>query len=453
MRIAAKRLRYILEVGAEPCFGPYATTAIKRTKELQDLLGELHDCDVQLPRVRALQDELRAADALEARAPRRRRARPRPDAGLGHAARARPGAAWRRCASTSRRAAGCCSSASWSCGASSSARASARACEYAISERPEPPTPLSPSDNGDHAVGRRSLADAAAMAEQQTIRDVPPPEPEPEPEPDASDLDDPRLYNNRELSWIEFNARVLELAEQDDMPLHGAPEVPGHLHLQPRRVLHHPRRRACTTRSTPACTTPGPTAARRRRSSTSCASASSSSTSARRAARRTRCARRWPSTASASSAMDEVGRRGARARSTSASGARSSRSSRRWRSGSGARSPTSPTSRCRSPSSCATRRRRSTTFARVKVPKEMLPRFVPAGDGAPTLRRARGAHRGQPRRALPRAWRSSTTASSASRATPTSTSPTRPTTCCAPSRPSCAAGASARSCASRSTAR
>ena len=68
MRIAAKRLRYILEVGAEPCFGPYAATAIKRTKDLQDLLGELHDCDVQLPRVRALQDELRAADALEARA-------------------------------------------------------------------------------------------------------------------------------------------------------------------------------------------------------------------------------------------------------------------------------------------------------------------------------------------------------------------------------------------------
>src|SRR3954447_17489752 len=59
------------------------------------------------------------------------------------------------------------------------------------------------------------------MAEQHTIRDVPPPDPELEPEiePDASDLHDPRLYNNRELSWIEFNARVLELAEQDDMPL------------------------------------------------------------------------------------------------------------------------------------------------------------------------------------------------------------------------------------------
>jgi polyphosphate kinase len=55
------------------------------------------------------------------------------------------------------------------------------------------------------------------MAEQQTIHAVPTPEPEPEAPP--SDLDDPRLYNNRELSWIEFNARVLELAEQDDMPL------------------------------------------------------------------------------------------------------------------------------------------------------------------------------------------------------------------------------------------
>ena len=57
------------------------------------------------------------------------------------------------------------------------------------------------------------------MAEQQTIRDVPPPEPEREVEPDASDLDDSRLYNNRELSWLEFNTRVLELAEQADIQL------------------------------------------------------------------------------------------------------------------------------------------------------------------------------------------------------------------------------------------
>lgn len=68
MRIAAKRLRYILEVGAEACFGPYAESAIKRARWLQDLLGEIHDCDVQLPRVLAFQDELRTLDAAEARA-------------------------------------------------------------------------------------------------------------------------------------------------------------------------------------------------------------------------------------------------------------------------------------------------------------------------------------------------------------------------------------------------
>jgi CHAD domain len=65
MRIAAKRLRYVLEI-ASFCFGPYASTATKRAKELQDLLGEIHDCDELLPRVRAVQRELRdgAVDGL-----------------------------------------------------------------------------------------------------------------------------------------------------------------------------------------------------------------------------------------------------------------------------------------------------------------------------------------------------------------------------------------------------
>ena len=36
---------------------------------------------------------------------------------------------------------------------------------------------------------------------------------------EALDLADPRLYFNRELSWLEFNARVLELAEDASVPL------------------------------------------------------------------------------------------------------------------------------------------------------------------------------------------------------------------------------------------
>jgi len=61
MRIAAKRLRYALEL-TSCCFGPYAATAVKRLKALQEVLGEIHDCDVQLPEAAALLDELTAAD-------------------------------------------------------------------------------------------------------------------------------------------------------------------------------------------------------------------------------------------------------------------------------------------------------------------------------------------------------------------------------------------------------
>jgi CHAD domain-containing protein len=48
-RIAAKRLRYVLEI-VEPCFGEEARAARRAAKELQGVLGELHDCDVMLPR-------------------------------------------------------------------------------------------------------------------------------------------------------------------------------------------------------------------------------------------------------------------------------------------------------------------------------------------------------------------------------------------------------------------
>jgi CHAD domain-containing protein len=66
MRIAAKRLRYLLELTAF-CFGAYAATGAKRAKQLQDLIGEIHDCDVMLPLVRDQLTALRAADAEEVR--------------------------------------------------------------------------------------------------------------------------------------------------------------------------------------------------------------------------------------------------------------------------------------------------------------------------------------------------------------------------------------------------
>jgi CHAD domain-containing protein len=50
LRIAAKRLRYLLEIFA-PCLGGEADAARRTAKELQSVLGDLHDCDLMLPRV------------------------------------------------------------------------------------------------------------------------------------------------------------------------------------------------------------------------------------------------------------------------------------------------------------------------------------------------------------------------------------------------------------------
>ena len=61
MRIAAKRLRYVLEVTG-PCFGEVARMAAKQAKDLQSLLGDIHDCDEMLPRVERHVEDLREAD-------------------------------------------------------------------------------------------------------------------------------------------------------------------------------------------------------------------------------------------------------------------------------------------------------------------------------------------------------------------------------------------------------
>jgi CHAD domain len=64
MRIAAKRLRYVLEVTGF-CFDPEGKAARKAARGLQEVLGEMHDCDVMLPRVRSQIELLHSADARE----------------------------------------------------------------------------------------------------------------------------------------------------------------------------------------------------------------------------------------------------------------------------------------------------------------------------------------------------------------------------------------------------
>jgi CHAD domain-containing protein len=50
LRIAAKRLRYVLEIFS-PCLGEEARAARDAAKRLQSVLGDLHDCDLMLAKV------------------------------------------------------------------------------------------------------------------------------------------------------------------------------------------------------------------------------------------------------------------------------------------------------------------------------------------------------------------------------------------------------------------
>lgn len=63
MRIAAKRLRYVLEITGH-CFGTVGDEAESVARALQESLGEIHDCDVLIPRVERELATLRASDAL-----------------------------------------------------------------------------------------------------------------------------------------------------------------------------------------------------------------------------------------------------------------------------------------------------------------------------------------------------------------------------------------------------
>jgi hypothetical protein len=65
-RIAAKRLRYVLEATGF-CFGKPADAARKAARDLQDLLGEIHDADVMLPRLAEHRRLMRDEDASRVR--------------------------------------------------------------------------------------------------------------------------------------------------------------------------------------------------------------------------------------------------------------------------------------------------------------------------------------------------------------------------------------------------
>ena len=117
MRIAAKRLRYILEATGF-CFGKPAQTAGRRARDLQGLLGEVHDCDVMLPVIDTHIADLRTEDAAAVRAKAGDATDPRPARSRRAPATAPPIAASRCSRSTCRRAGSSSSTASSRSGAS-----------------------------------------------------------------------------------------------------------------------------------------------------------------------------------------------------------------------------------------------------------------------------------------------------------------------------------------------
>ena len=86
----------------------------------------------------------------------------------------------------------------------------------------------------------------------------------------------PERFLNRELSWLDFNARVLALAEDPAQPLLERAKFLRHLQLQPRRVLPGPGGRPQGPGGSRACRRPRPTAAARPSSSAPSATGSRS---------------------------------------------------------------------------------------------------------------------------------------------------------------------------------
>ncbi|MBV9213617.1 MAG: polyphosphate kinase 1 [Actinobacteria bacterium] len=66
------------------------------------------------------------------------------------------------------------------------------------------------------AGGGSGVAVEATHAQPEQVAE---PQQEAEPRPASLELGEPSLYANRELSWLDFNNRVLQLAEDGDLPL------------------------------------------------------------------------------------------------------------------------------------------------------------------------------------------------------------------------------------------
>ena len=90
-------------------------------------------------------------------------------------------------------------------------------------------------------------------------------------------------WADRDMSWLEFNRRVLHEAQDSANAVARARQVPGDLLVEPRRVLHEARRRAAwPRRGARARTIPSPRPAMRRRGSRRSAPQSSNCSSSRR---------------------------------------------------------------------------------------------------------------------------------------------------------------------------
>ena len=64
LRIAAKRLRYSLEF-FEICYGNRLTRALESIRDLQELLGGIHDCDMMVELLIARREKLKSRENAE----------------------------------------------------------------------------------------------------------------------------------------------------------------------------------------------------------------------------------------------------------------------------------------------------------------------------------------------------------------------------------------------------